>query len=86
MHPGVIITSALALVIGLAIVAVLVSRNAQTGNVLTSAGQALGYVIGQAVSPVTQTGSGAGLTNSIGNALADPFTSAGAINLGNIAA
>lgn len=42
-----------AAVIGLAIVAVLVSKNAQTGTVLTSAGTALSGVIGAAVSPVS---------------------------------
>ena len=39
--------------IGVAIVAVLVSKNAQTGNVFTSAGQALSGVIGAAVAPVS---------------------------------
>lgn len=58
-------------IVGLAIVAVLVSKQAQTPAVLGAAGQSLGYVIAQAVSPVT---SGAGtstvgnlLTNSLGN-------------------
>jgi PRD1 phage membrane DNA delivery len=40
-------------IIGLAIVAVVVSQNAQTGTVLTSAGTALSSVIGAAVSPIT---------------------------------
>jgi len=39
-------------VIGLAIVAVIVSKNAQTGTVLTSGGSALASVIGAAVAPV----------------------------------
>jgi hypothetical protein len=72
MHPGVIITSTLALVIGLAIVAVLVSKGAQTPDVLKSAGSALSAVIGAAVSPVTQGGS-TGLGSSPGNYLANPL-------------
>ena len=47
-------------VLGLAVVAVVLSSKAQTPTVLTSAGNALGYVIGLAVSPVsgnTQFGS-----------------------------
>jgi hypothetical protein len=71
MHPGVIITSALALVIGLAIVAVLVSKNAQTPTVLSSAGSALAGVITAAVSPVTQGGS-TGLSSSVGNYMSNP--------------
>lgn len=39
--------------IGLAIVAVIVGKNAQTGSVLTSAGQALSGVIAAAVQPVS---------------------------------
>jgi hypothetical protein len=78
MHPGVLIGSALAAIIGLAIVAVLVSQNAQTGNVLTSGGTALSSVIQAAVSPVTGgstgnlLGNSTGLmsTNSIGSLLA----------------
>lgn len=51
-------------VIMLAIVAVIVSRNAQTPTVLTSAGSALASVIGAAVQPV----SGSGLGGIFGNA------------------
>ncbi len=40
-------------VIGLAMVAVLVSKNAQTPAVITGAGQALSGVIGAAVAPVS---------------------------------
>lgn len=53
------IGAVVALVIGLAIVAVLVSKNAQTGTVLTSAGTALSGVIGAAVSPVSGASVGA---------------------------
>jgi len=42
--------------IGVAIVAVLVSKNAQTGSVFTSAGQALSGVITAAVAPVSGSG------------------------------
>lgn len=44
-------------IIGLAIVAVLVSQRAQTGNVITSAGRAFSGAIGAAVSPVTGSSS-----------------------------
>lgn len=60
-------------IIGLAIIAVLVSRNAQTGNVLTAAGQSLAGIIGAAVQPV----SNASNLNQFGstgfNALAQQF-------------
>jgi PRD1 phage membrane DNA delivery len=39
--------------VGLAVVAVIVGKNAQTSNVVTSAGQALSGVIGAAVAPVS---------------------------------
>lgn len=51
--PGII--TIVAGVIGLAIVAVLVSKNAQTSSVLTGAGTALSGVISSAVSPVSGT-------------------------------
>ena len=44
-------------IIGLAVVAVIVSRNANTSGVIQSAGSALGFVIGAATSPVTSSGS-----------------------------
>ena len=47
------IAAVVSAIIGLAIVAVLVSNQAQTGTVLTSAGTALSGVIGAAVAPVT---------------------------------
>lgn len=50
-------------VIGVAILAVLVSKNAQTGQVLTSFGQAFSGILGTAVSPVT----GTGITGGIGS-------------------
>jgi hypothetical protein len=49
-------------IIGLAIVAVLVSRNSQTGSVITSAGTALSGLIGAATAPVA----GNSLANSFG--------------------
>jgi PRD1 phage membrane DNA delivery len=45
-------------IIGLAIIAVIVSKQADTGNVITQAGSAFGSVIKAAVSPL---GSGSGL-------------------------
>jgi PRD1 phage membrane DNA delivery len=45
----------IASVIGLAIIAVLVSKNAQTPQVLQGAGSALSNIIGAAVGPVSQS-------------------------------
>jgi hypothetical protein len=50
-------------IIGVAIIAVLVSRNAQTPQVLQSGGSAFSGVLGAALSPITggsYTGGGAG--------------------------
>lgn len=54
------ITAIVAAIIGLAIVAVLVSQKAQTGSVIQAGGSALSSIISAAVSPVT--GGGSGLT------------------------
>lgn len=43
----------IAALVGLAIVAVIVGKNAQTGSVIRSAGDALSGVIGAAVQPVS---------------------------------
>ncbi len=40
-------------IVGLAMLSVLVSKNAQTGNIITTAGTAFANAIGAAVSPVT---------------------------------
>jgi FtsH-binding integral membrane protein len=56
-------------IIGLAIVAVVVSKNAQTGTVLTSGGSALASIITAAVSPVATSntfGSATGGTGALG--------------------
>jgi hypothetical protein len=45
-------------IIGVAIIAVLVSRNAQTSQVLQAGGSAFGNVLSVAESPVTGSGSG----------------------------
>lgn len=54
-------TEIVTLIIGVAIVAVLVSGNAQTSNVIKSAGDALASILSVAVSPVTSS-------NSVGSA------------------
>lgn len=55
-------------IIGLAIVAVVVSQNANTSSVIGSAGSALSSVIGAAVSPVS------GGSNQFGSAISGaPF-------------
>lgn len=63
-----IVTVAVAIV-GIALLAVLVSKNAQTPQVLSAAGQAFSGAIGAAVAPVTGsgfTGYGPGYPNSFG--------------------
>jgi hypothetical protein len=57
-----------AALIGLAIVAVLVSKQAQTPQVLQSAGTAFSAVIAAAVAPVTGA---AGTTSTLGNLLSN---------------
>jgi hypothetical protein len=47
------IVTVLTAIIGVAIIAVLVSRNAQTAGVITSAGQAFANDLSAAVAPVT---------------------------------
>jgi hypothetical protein len=53
MHFGPLVVSVIAGVIGLAVVAVIVSKQAQTPTVIQSAGSALAAVIGAAVGPVS---------------------------------
>jgi hypothetical protein len=47
------IASIIASIVGLAIVAVLVSQKSSTANVITSAGKSLADVLGAAVKPVS---------------------------------
>lgn len=53
-------------IIGVAIIAVLVSRNANTAGVISSAGSALAQNIGAAVSPVTGGSSFGGFSGGAG--------------------
>jgi hypothetical protein len=64
-NAGPLIVSVIAGVIGLAMVAVLVSKNAQTSTVISGAGSALSSVISSAVSPIT--GSSTSSTNQFGS-------------------
>lgn len=57
---GIAVSALFTSLIGLAIVAVIVSKQSQTPQVFQAASQGLGYIIGQAVSPVT------GATNQSG--------------------
>ena len=57
------IVTVLTAVIGLAIIAVLVSKNAQTGTVLGQAGNAFANILGAAESPVSGGSSLGGLLN-----------------------
>lgn len=65
-----IVTVMLAIV-GVAIIAVLVSRNAQTAQVIGAGGNAFSGMLGTALSPVSGygsfTGGGAGMQNPIMN-------------------
>lgn len=61
------IVTVLTAVIGLAIIATLVSKNAQTGQVITQSGQAFGSVLQAAESPVSGGGGiGGGLMGGMG--------------------
>jgi PRD1 phage membrane DNA delivery len=50
-------------VVSLAVVAVLVSKNAQTGSVLTAGGGAFSNILSAAVSPVTGNIAGGGFSS-----------------------
>ena len=50
------VVTVLMAIIGVAIIAVLVSRNAQTGQVLQAGGSAFSGILGSALSPVTGGG------------------------------
>lgn len=63
-----LITSIVGAVIGVAILAVLMSPNAQTSSVIGSAGAALSGIVATAVSPVTGTGAGSGVYSGTGSA------------------
>lgn len=51
-------------IVGVAIIAVLVSKNANTAGVINAAGQAFGFDLGVAVSPVTGGSAFSGLNNN----------------------
>lgn len=58
------IAGILAAIVGLAIVAVIVSKNANTSSVISAGGTAFSGIISAAVSPVS--GTGTGITSLIG--------------------
>jgi hypothetical protein len=60
------LVTVLSAIVGLAIVAVLVSKNSQTGSVLTAAGKALSGAIGAAVQPVS-AGTASAASTQLGN-------------------
>ena len=69
---GPLFVTVLAGIIGLAALAVAVSRNAQTSNIISGAGSALSSVISAAVAPVVASGTNNfGASSSLGS-----FTSA----------
>lgn len=63
---GTAVVSILMAVIGVAIIAVLVSSNAQTANVLKAGGNAFSGILGSALSPVTGTGIGGTVKTLLG--------------------
>lgn len=68
---GPLVVSVIAGVIGLAMVAVLVSKSANTSSVISSSGSALSSVISAAVSPVSgSTGNTYGSSNYSGGSIA----------------
>ena len=71
---GSAIVSVIMAVIGVAIIAVLVSQQAQTSNVLTAGGTAISKVLGSALSPVTGS-SGLNTLASVGTNLLNTATS-----------
>jgi Na+/phosphate symporter len=60
------VVTVLMAIIGVAIIAVLVSRNAQTGSVLQAGGNAFSNVLGSALSPITGGGFTGGGVPSLG--------------------
>lgn len=65
---GSALTSIIMAVIGVAIIAVLVSQKAQTAGVLQAGGTAISNVLGAALSPVTGSSLGSNLINTaLGN-------------------
>jgi membrane DNA delivery protein len=75
---GQAISAALAAIIGLAIVAVVVSKNSQSSNVITAAGSALSTLLTTAINGATSGGA-----NPL-NAAASPVNFSAA-NIGNLA-
>lgn len=66
------VVTVLTAIIGVAIVAVLVSKQADTGNVLTAGGNAFANILKTAVSPVT---GGGGLASGLFGASGNSFGS-----------
>lgn len=61
------ITAILTAIVGVAIIAVLVSRNANTSGVISAGGSAFAQDLGVAISPITGSGVGAFSNNSLIN-------------------
>jgi hypothetical protein len=59
------IVAILLAIVGVAIVALLVSNHAQTGSLLGSAGKSFGGALGCALSPVTGQGCGTSVSSKI---------------------
>jgi hypothetical protein len=59
-------------IIGVAIIAVLVSKGANTGNVFTAAGTSISNILCTALSPVTGNSCGGGLTPNVTSSISYP--------------
>lgn len=83
------ITGVISAVIGLAILAVILSQRANSANVITTFFSGLSSLVSTAVSPITGTTAGTGLispgTGSIVNAFAGGGTTANVTGLANLA-
>jgi membrane DNA delivery protein len=62
------VVTVLLAIVGVAIIAVLVSRNANTAGVIGAGGSAFSQSLGTAISPVTGGGMGLGGFNPLGGA------------------
>ena len=66
-HFGDQIVAILTAIVGVAIIAVILSKNSNTANVISSAASAFSQAIGTAVSPVTGNAGYGGLSTSLPN-------------------
>jgi hypothetical protein len=78
------VVTVLTAIIGVAIIAVLVSKQANTSGVIAAGGQAFNTALGTALSPVAGTGGGMGIGNSFNMSNMGSGISFGGTNQDNI--